>query len=210
MIYNNKIILASKNRGKVEEIKGILKDLNWEILSIADIDVHIELIEDGADFKENSYKKALGIVEATDMVAIADDSGLEVEALHGMPGVHSARFAGEDATDEDNNRKLLSMMEYFPGNERTAKFVCAATVMLPDFKFFTVVGECKGLILLKPRGCGGFGYDSLFYLPEYGKTFAELAPAVKNTISHRAKAFFKIREILSDLGRGMEFDNRSC
>lgn len=201
MMRKHRMVLASNNEGKIKEIKGVMADLDWEILTMTDLGVHIELIEDGTTFKENSYKKALGVVKATGMIAVADDSGLEVSALHGMPGVYSARYAGEDATDEDNNRKLLNMMKHIPINERAARFVCAATVMFPDMRYFTVYGECRGRILKKPRGHSGFGYDPLFYLPEYKKTFAEISPSIKNTISHRAKAFANVKERLIDLGK---------
>lgn len=194
-----KIVIASGNRKKVEEIRDMLEGTGWEVLSMVEAGADIEIIEDGATFEENSYKKALEVMKITGMAAIADDSGLEVDALGGMPGVYSARFAGEKATDDNNNRKLLSMMKEVPEDERTARFVCAATAMFPDFSHLTVLGTCEGQILFEPAGAGGFGYDPLFFVTSYGRTFAELEPGVKNSISHRAKAFSELREKISDL-----------
>lgn len=202
------MVVASRNRKKADEIMELLKDLGWRVLSMLEAGADFEVEEDGATFEENSYKKAFEVMKATGMTAIADDSGLEVYALRGKPGVLSARFSGEGATDESNNQKLLGMMEGIPEGERGARFVCAATVVFPDSKYFTVTGECEGRILFEPRGSGGFGYDPLFYLPDYGKTFAQLDPRTKNSISHRAKAFFKVRALLSNFG-GKKHENRS-
>lgn len=194
------MVVASKNRKKAVEMMELLKGLGWRVLSMVEAGVDIEIEEDGLTFEENSYKKAFQVMKATGMTAIADDSGLEVYALGGRPGVFSARFSGEGATDESNNQKLLEMMKEVPEEERGARFVCAATVVFPDGTHFTVTGECEGRILFEPRGTGGFGYDPLFYVPDLGKTFAQLDAETKNSISHRAKAFLKVRELLSCAG----------
>lgn len=194
------MVVASKNRKKAVEMMELLKGLGWRVLSMDEAGVDIEIEEDGLTFEENSYKKAFQVMKATGKTAIADDSGLEVYALGGRPGVFSARFSGEGATDESNNQKLLEMMKEVPEEERGARFVCAATVVFPDGTHFTVTGECEGRILFEPRGTGGFGYDPLFYVPDLGKTFAQLDAETKNSISHRAKAFLKVRELLSCAG----------
>lgn len=194
------MVVASKNRKKAVEMMELLKGLGWRVLSMVEAGVDIEIEEDGLTFEENSYKKAFQVMKATGKTAIADDSGLEVYALGGRPGVFSARFSGEGATDESNNRKLLEMMKEVPEDGRGARFVCAATVVFPDGAHFTVTGECEGRILFEPKGTGGFGYDPLFYVPDLGKTFAQLDAGTKNSISHRAKAFLKVRELLSCAG----------
>jgi XTP/dITP diphosphohydrolase len=197
-----KMVVASSNRKKIAEIVNILEDMNWTVISMAEAAVDLEIEEDGDTFEQNSYKKALEVVKATGITAIADDSGLEVDALQGRPGVFSARFSGEGATDHSNNQKLLAMMESIPEGKRTARFVCAASVVFPDMEYFTVRGECEGEILFEARGLGGFGYDPLFYLPNYKKTFGQLDVRIKNSISHRAKALAKVKARLSDLERG--------
>lgn len=194
------MVVASRNRKKAVEMMELLKDLGWRVLSMDEAGADIEIEEDGLTFEENSYKKAFQVMKATGKTAIADDSGLEVYALGGRPGVFSARFSGEGATDESNNRKLLEMMKEIPEDERGARFVCAATVVFPDATHFTVTGECEGRILFEPRGTGGFGYDPLFFVPDLGKTFAQLDAGTKNSISHRAKAFFKVKQLLSGAG----------
>jgi XTP/dITP diphosphohydrolase len=204
------MVVASRNSKKAKEIMEILQGLGWTVMLAAEAGADFEVVEDGTTFEENSYKKALEVMRATGMTTIADDSGLEVDALGGRPGVYSARFSGEDATDESNNQKLLAMMEGIPAAERTARFVCAATVVFPDGEHFTVRGECEGLILFGPKGTGGFGYDPLFYVPDYGKTFAQLDAGTKNAISHRARALSKVRERLSGHGGGTGLENRSA
>ncbi len=190
-----KMVLASQNKHKLEEIKEIMKELNIEILSMADINLEgFEVIEDGNTFEENSMKKALTVMEETSLIAIADDSGLEVDFLGGKPGVHSARFAGEKAMDRDNNKKLLDMLRDIELSERKGRFVSAISVAFPNGRRISVRGECEGLIGFEERGTQGFGYDPLFIVTEYNKTFAELGSEIKNKISHRAKALEKLRE----------------
>lgn len=199
---NRTIVVASRNRNKIEEIKTILKDTNFSIVSLEETGVDIDIVEDGDTFKDNAYKKAFEAMKATGKIVLADDSGLVVDVLDGKPGVYSARFAGEKASDIDNNLKLLKMMENIPAVERRARFVCTVVVAFPDERYFTAVGECEGQILFEPRGIGGFGYDPLFFVPEYHKTFAELEPQEKNAISHRSRALQKMEKLLVRLEKG--------
>lgn len=180
-----KIFIASGNKKKIEEISAIFEDEKFEILSINDgIDIP-EVIEDKDSFEENSRKKALEIAKFTNMLTIADDSGLCVEALNGEPGVYSARYAGESSDDEKNNKKLI---ENLKGVEnRKAKFVSVITLGKPNGEYYHFRGEIEGEIIDEPRGTNGFGYDPYFYLKEFEKTFAEI-PELKNKISHRARA----------------------
>jgi len=201
------MVVASRNSKKVREIMKIMEDLGWAVISMTQAGADFEIVEDGVTFEENSYIKALEVMKASGQMAIADDSGLEVDALGGRPGVFSARFSGHNATDDSNNKKLLGMMAQVPECKRTARFVCAATVVFPNAEHFTVRGECRGQILFEPRGSEGFGYDPLFYLPDYKKTFAELDARTKNSISHRAQALTKVKGLLMDLGGGTQFEN---
>lgn len=203
-MIRKKMVVASRNNNKIAEMVEILDGLNWEVLSMSEAGVDFEVVEDGDSFEENSYKKALEVAKATGLTVIADDSGLEVDALGGRPGVYSARFSGEGATDQSNNRKLLELMEGIPKENRGARFVCAATVVFPDLKHFTLRGECEGCILFQPRGTGGFGYDPLFFVSQYNKTFAELDAAAKNSISHRARALSQVKARLAHIHGGME------
>jgi XTP/dITP diphosphohydrolase len=196
------LVVASRNKKKIAEIMETMKEAGYSVISAAEAGADIEVNEDGTTFEQNSYKKAWEIMKLTGQTALADDSGLEVDALGGMPGVYSARFSGERATDESNNTKLLQMMKDIPAGQRGAKFVCTATVAFPDLSHFTVRGEISGEILFRPRGSGGFGYDPLFYVPEYNKTFAELEPGLKNSISHRARALAEVKKRLISMQKG--------
>ncbi len=195
-----KFILASQNKHKLEEIEEILKDLDIEIISMGEAGLgDLEIIEDGKTFEDNSLKKAVTVMKKTNTAAIADDSGLEVDYLDGRPGVYSARFSGEDATDKENNDKLLRLLKEVPLEERLAKFVSVITVVFPEGKKLCIRGECNGVIGFEPKGEGGFGYDPLFMVPEYNKTFAELGNGVKNKISHRARALDKLKVELKNV-----------
>lgn len=200
-----KIVLATRNNGKIEEIKTILQDSNLkgavEITSLLDYPDIPEIIEDGKTFAENARKKAIAVARYTGLTAIADDSGLEVEALGGAPGVWSARFAGEGATDADNIRKLLGLLNRIPDEKRGARFVCVIALATPEGQMSLVEGECRGMITNDARGTSGFGYDPVFLVPSYGKTFAELGAGVKNKISHRAIALGKLFSLLEGLIR---------
>jgi len=193
------VILATTNTGKVRELVALLADLPASVSSLADWPEPIKVIEDGITFEENAIKKAKEVAQRTGKIALADDSGLEVDALGGAPGVYSARFAGENATDAENNQKLLEMLQGIPLPKRTARFRCAVAIATPQGKVVTTMGTCEGLIGEMPQGEHGFGYDPLFYVPEYGKTFAELELVIKNQISHRAKAFWKAKEELRNI-----------
>ena len=190
-------VIATENKHKLREIGAILKDFYPEILSIKDAGLEgLKIIEDGDTFEENALLKARTVMERTGKLAIADDSGLEVDILNNQPGIHSARFAGENATDDENNKKLLKSLEGVPLYDRTARFVCSIAAVFPDGDTIVLRGECPGIIGLKPRGKGGFGYDPLFIAEKYNKTFAELGEKKKNEISHRAVALKKLKEAL--------------
>ncbi|NHM26352.1 XTP/dITP diphosphatase [Desulfofundulus sp. TPOSR] len=194
-----KLVLATRNQGKVRELNQLLSPLGYEVVSLDQYPGVPEIIEDGATFKDNAVKKATAVARYTGQLALADDSGLEVDYLGGAPGVHSARFAGEGHDDRANNEKLLRLLAGVPPEKRTARFRCVVAVATPEGRVFTAEGTCEGVIADKPRGEGGFGYDPLFYVPSCGKTFAELDPAVKNRISHRGRALALMREILAGL-----------
>ncbi len=195
-----KIFLATGNKHKIDEIKAIFKNVkDIEILSIKDGIETPEVVEDGDTFEANSAKKALEIAKFTGMITIADDSGLCVDALNGEPGVYSARYSGEGATDASNNAKLIKNLQGI--ENRKAHFVSVITLGKPDGRAYSFRGEVDGEIIDIPRGDTGFGYDPHFYVAEYGKTLAEM-PEMKNVISHRANALKKLEveleEILKD------------
>ncbi len=190
-----KVFIATGNKKKIDEIKPLLKD--FEVLSIAD-GINIPEVEENSDtFEGNSQKKALEIAKFLNMVAIADDSGLMVDALEGEPGVYSARYAGENANDSDNNKKLIQNLKGI-GN-RKAKFVSVISVAKPNGEVYSFRGEVEGIILDEARGNAGFGYDPYFYYVAYGKTFAELELSEKNAISHRARALSKMKKEIKDI-----------
>ena len=189
------IVLATRNRGKIAEIKELLAGLPITVYSLDEFSP-IEVVEDGASFEENAVKKAIEVAHHTGMVALADDSGLEVDYLKGRPGVRSARFAGENASHDDNNEKLLTLLEYVPWEQRRARFRCVIAVADPTGKYWTVEGTCEGLITRERVGTQGFGYDPLFFFPPFGKTFAELERQEKNRISHRGQALRRLRKTL--------------
>jgi len=194
-----KVVLATRNAGKVQEIVDILAPHGFDVSSLEEFPEIGEIVEDGDTFRENAVIKATTVAAHTGFVALADDSGLEVDALGGAPGVHSSRFAGEEKDDRANNRKLLELLSDVPAGQRTARFKCVIAIAEPDGWLHIAEGSCEGIIITEPRGEGGFGYDPLFYVPDYDKTFAEMEPAVKNKISHRARALKGALDILSDL-----------
>jgi len=188
------VVIATQNQHKLKEIREILQELPIEIKAMNEIGLgELEVIEDGMTFEENSMKKAVEVMEASGMIAMADDSGLEVEALDNQPGVFSARFAGENANDKQNNEKLLDLLGELPLEKRKARFVSVISVAFPNGRKFFVRGECPGIIDFKERGENGFGYDPLFIITEYKKTFGELCSSIKNRISHRANALEKLK-----------------
>ena len=180
------IVLATRNKGKLKEFQELLKDFAVDLKCLDDFGPIPEVIEDGETFDDNAYKKASFTAKALGIPAIADDSGLAVEALDGAPGVHSARYAGKNATDEDNIKKLLNELE--GQANRKAAFHCVISIAVPTGPALTYEGSCEGEILSTARGQGGFGYDPVFYFPGFAKTFAEASMEEKNKISHRGKA----------------------
>ncbi len=192
-----KIVVATKNPGKLREFRALLDEPSLEIKSLADYPDMADIVEDGKTFFENALKKARAVSEFTGETAVADDSGLEVAALGGKPGIHSARFAGEKAGDRANLEKLLEEMKDLPPVRRDAAFRCVLVLCRPDGSFEHFEGTWKGKITMLPRGENGFGYDPVFLVPEYGKTAAELPPDIKNRLSHRAKALAKLKKKLA-------------
>ncbi|GAB4030174.1 MAG: XTP/dITP diphosphatase [Elusimicrobiota bacterium] len=194
-----KLFLATGNRDKIKEISAILPFGKFSLETCLDHPDMPEVKEDGATLLENSEKKAMASASYFNMPAVADDTGLEVHALGGAPGVYSARWAGEGCTYLDNNLKLLKELEKFSDSERQARFVCVITLAFPEGKRVSFEGVTEGIIARKPTGTAGFGYDPLFFVPEFGLTYAEMGPELKNRISHRAKALAKLKEYLEDL-----------
>lgn len=194
----NEIVLATGNKGKIREFSGLLEGVFGRIISLNDLESPPVVVEDGATFRENALKKARAIAAYSGKPALADDSGLAVDALGGRPGVYSARYAGEGATDRDNVTKLLT--ELGSNENRNARFVCVLALVTPDGSEITAEGACEGVILTEPRGEGGFGYDPVFFLPELGKTMAELPPELKNRLSHRARAAESLIKLLHEKG----------
>lgn len=193
------LVLASGNKGKLAEFQRLLDGLDVQIHSMKEYPEIGEIVEDGSTFAENALIKARAVCKATGKPAMADDSGLAVDALNGAPGIYSARFAGEQRSDADNNAKVLRLMETVADADRTARFFCVIAIVLPDGREYTVEGTCEGTILHALRGEGGFGYDPLFYVESMNKTFAELTMEEKNRISHRGHANRKAVEIIRGL-----------
>lgn len=194
-----KLVVASNNQGKIKEIKEILKDFHLEIISLKEAKIEVDVVEDGKTFMENAYKKAYEIYKITGKMVLSDDSGLMVDALNGAPGVFSARFAGEHGNDKKNNEKLMGLMKGKKQEDRAAKFVTAMVLIVNENNIIKVQGEAKGYIVDKERGDNGFGYDSLFFSPEFKKTFAELEGKEKNSISHRGKALELLKDKLKHI-----------
>ena len=196
------IVAATKNRHKIQEIEAITQEFGMSIISRDEAGVpDIEINEDGETFEENSYKKAFEIMKLCNNITIADDSGLEVDCLDGAPGVYSARFAGKDGDDDANNRKLTELIKDVPYEQRTGRFVSVITMVFPDGETISARGEVEGHLLTEKRGTSGFGYDPLFVPEGYDRTFGELGPEIKNSISHRSRALARLRELL-DRRRG--------
>lgn len=201
------LVLATTNAGKVRELRALLaRNVYLPPLTIAtpaELGVHIPAIDEtGTTFAENAQLKAEAVARATGCLALADDSGLCVDALNGAPGLHSARWAGPDATDAERTAYLLAKLEHVPLEQRTARFVCAASVAFPAGQVYSAEGVCEGIIAILPRGTNGFGYDPVFVIPSLDKTLAELTDAEKNAVSHRALAFTQIADALPKLVSG--------
>jgi XTP/dITP diphosphohydrolase len=190
------VIVATRNKGKIREIRKALKGLGLRIYSLRDFQDLPEIEEDGKSFSENALKKARFYSKHFGKLTIADDSGLEVDGLKGRPGIYSARYAGEGASSQENNQKLLREMQGLPLSKRGAQFKCVIAVVSHDGKEAVAEGSCKGTIGFEEKGRKGFGYDPLFIIPKYGKTMAQLSLEEKNEMSHRGKALKKIRRII--------------
>ena len=204
------LVLATRNRHKVIELLALLRDLGITIRSLDEFPDAPDVVEDGATCEANAIKKARAIAEFTGLPAVADDTGLEVDALGGRPGVHAARYAGEDATYDDNCRKLLRELAGVPRERRTARFVTVSAIALPSGEMQVVHGMLNGLIAEEANGAVGFGYDPVFFVPELGKTLAQLSADQKNTISHRAKAFTLAKDLLREMNFELFESGRSA
>jgi len=190
------ILIATNNLGKVKEIKDILDSSEIKILTMKDFPPFPKIEEDGKTYQENAFKKARKVSEYTGKICLADDSGLEIDYLEGKPGIYSSRWGN---SDEERINKVLRLLENVPKNKRNAKFVCVVVLVFTDGKIYMVKEECKGSIIFNPKGEQGFGYDPIFLVPEYDKTFAELGDKIKNQISHRGKAMRRMINIINEL-----------
>jgi XTP/dITP diphosphohydrolase len=195
------LVMASRNPGKIRELREILRDSGVKLLSLTDFPLLPEIPEEGATFAENAAAKAMAVARLTGHPALADDSGLMVDALGGAPGVFSARYAQDRAaprppTDADNWGKLLDELQHVPRGERGARFVCELALAWPDGRLLRARGECAGVIAFEPQGETGFGYDPVFWVTEYAATMAQLGPEIKNKISHRAQALAAFKTLL--------------
>lgn len=194
-----RIVFATGNQGKMREIKLILADLGMEILSMKEAGADVDIVEDGATFGENAEIKAKAVWKKTGGIVLADDSGLVVDYLNGEPGIYSARYLGEDTSYEVKNQIIIDRVKAAKGSERSARFVCAIAAVLPDGSILHTEAAMEGQIADKPAGTGGFGYDPILYIPEFGVTSAELTIEQKNKISHRGKALELMKEELKKL-----------
>ncbi len=194
-----KLLLATTNQGKVTEYRSLFQDLPWEVVTLAEQGITTIVVESGTTLEENARLKATILARESGLVTLADDSGLEVDALGGEPGPLSARYAGEGASDQDRVQYLLSRLQDVPSPKRTARFRCVIALATPDGDVDFCAGECAGLIALQPRGDHGFGYDPVFYVPELDKTMAELTLAEKNKLSHRGRAGRQAHRLLAEV-----------
>jgi XTP/dITP diphosphohydrolase len=201
-LRHKKLLLATNNRAKVREYQRLLKGIPYQIVTMADEGITTVVDETGGTLEENARLKAVSLAEESGLLSLADDSGLEVDALGGEPGPLSARYAGEGATDADRIKYLLSRLKDVPWDRRSARFRCVIAVDSPGKPPELCSGECPGIIAFEPKGAHGFGYDPVFYLPELGKTMAELPLSVKNRLSHRGLAAREVRRLLEKLNNG--------
>ena len=192
----NKIVFATGNENKLKEIRMIMADVDVEIVSMKEAGCYVDVEETGITFEENSVLKAKAIAEKSGMITLADDSGLEIDYLNKEPGIYSARYMGEDTPYSIKNAELLRRMEGVPDEKRSARFVCAVSMVRPDGTYEVVRCTMEGRVAYEIKGENGFGYDPIFFLPEYGCTSAELSPEDKNAISHRGKALRAIKDVL--------------
>ncbi|MDY6103322.1 MAG: XTP/dITP diphosphatase [Acetatifactor sp.] len=199
-----KIVFATGNAGKVKEIRMILADLGMEVLSMKEAGIRLDIEEDGTTYEENALIKARAVAAHTDAIVIADDSGLEVDALNKEPGVYSARYLGEDTPYSIKNAEIIKRLEGLEGEQRSARFVCAIAAVFPDKSEVTTRATIEGQIGFEEKGTNGFGYDPIFYVPEFGKTTAELTEEEKNQVSHRGKALELMKKEL------MRYEESHC
>ena len=193
-----KLIFATGNEGKMKEIRMILGDLDYEILSMKEAGITADIVEDGKTFEENAVIKARAIAELTQEIVLADDSGLEIDYINKEPGIYSARYMGEDTSYHIKNQNLIERLKDAKEEERTARFVCAIAAAFPNGEVLTTIGTIEGRIAHEEKGENGFGYDPIFYVLEFGCTTAELSEAAKNEISHRGNALRAMKEKLKD------------
>lgn len=194
-----RIIFATGNAGKMKEIRMILADLGIPVVSMKEAGITADIEENGTSFEENAIIKAKTIMEMTGEIVMADDSGLEIDYLDGAPGIYSARFMGEDTSYDIKNRALIAKLDGVPEEKRTARFACSIACALPDGRILTSYGAMEGQIGYEIKGENGFGYDPIFYLPEYGCSSAEISPEQKNELSHRGKALRSMKEKLQEI-----------
>ena len=204
MIMTKKIVFATGNAGKVKEIRMILADLGMEVLSMKEAGIRLDIEEDGTTYEENALIKARAVAAHTDAIVMADDSGLEVDALNKEPGVYSARYLGEDTPYSIKNSEIIKRLEGLEGEQRSARFVCAIAAVFPDKSEVTTRATIEGQIGFEEKGTNGFGYDPIFYVPEFGKTTAELTEEEKNQVSHRGKALELMKKEL------MRYEESHC
>lgn len=200
---SKRMIFATTNEGKMKEIRMILADLGMEILSLKDLDINVDIEENGKTFEENAIIKAKAISEITGEMVLADDSGLEVDYMDKAPGVYSARYLGEDTPYSVKNQTIIDNLKDAKGEERSARFVCAIAAAFPDGRVLTTQATIEGYIGFEERGTNGFGYDPLLYVPEYDMTTGQMEPEMKNKISHRGKALELMKEKLG-------YENINC
>jgi len=201
LIKPAKLLVATNNRGKLREYAELLKGIRLELTTLKEQGITEEVEESGSSLKQNAIHKATAYAKLSGLTTMADDSGLEVDALGGEPGPLSRRYAGDNASDKERNDYLLAKLRNVPREKRTARFRCVIALVTPDAKVKTCEGVCEGIIAFRSKGEGGFGYDPIFYLPELDKHMAELSLSEKNKISHRAKATLKVRRILERLAK---------
>ena len=204
MIMTKKIVFATGNVGKVKEIRMILADLGMEVLSMKEAGIRLDIEEDGTTYEENALIKARAVAAHTDAIVMADDSGLEVDALNKEPGVYSARYLGEDTPYSIKNAEIIKRLEGLEGEQRSARFVCAIAAVFPDKSEVTTRATIEGQIGFEEKGTNGFGYDPIFYVPEFGKTTAELTEEEKNQVSHRGKGLELMKKEL------MRYEESHC
>ena len=192
------MIFATTNQGKVKEIKAILGDIGEDIISLKEAGINVDIVEDGTTFEENAIIKAKAIMELTGQIVLADDSGLEVDAMNKEPGIYSARFMGEDTSYDIKNKAIIERLKDVKGDDRSARFVCVIAAAFPNGEVITTRGTIEGVIATEQRGTNGLGEDPIVYVPEYGMTTGEMDPAQKNAISHRGKALMAMKEILRE------------